>query len=275
MDDSHGIPIHHDRRRSSHANGRAGGQHAPIYRRGSNISTSSFLDDVEMAQEEVFGGPVAESVPTSVSSFAHRRARADSTASFTYYQEDENDARPPSEDDIAIIDEDEGTQYEEDDEADLESGELAELRRSSSARSRESVHDRLLRSDSARAAGSNFERGYRTSQKIYVVTEDLTMVVAGFRTSPFRYAIYITICVLTLGIGYLVLRWIPRWQVRLVGKPSPLQNCSWVVIEVRSPPRVQMLYAVGTRLALDSEIFQAANYAYLHRTNGGNLSFKM
>lgn len=235
MDDPGGIPIHNGRRRTSHTSGRSSGQYGPVYRRDSNLSTSSFLDDVEMAHEEVFGGPVAESVPTSVSSFAHRRGRADSTASFTYYQEEENEGLPASEDDSAILDEEESVQYEEDDSADLEAGELADLRRSSSARSRDSVHDRLLRSDSARTAGSNFEQGYRTSQKIYIVTEDLTMVVAGFRTSTLGYALYITICALTLGLGYLVLRWIPRWQVRLVGKPSALRHCSWVVIEVSSP----------------------------------------
>jgi cation-transporting ATPase 13A2 len=231
MDGSGAIPIQNRRRSSSQANRRASGQYGPVYRRDSNISTSSFLDDVEMAQEEVFGGPVAESVQTSVSSFAHRRARADSTASFTYYQEDEDEELEPSGDDSAILDDEEGTQYEEDNSADLEAGELADLRRSSSARSRDSVHDRLLRSDSGRTAGSNFERGYRTSQKIYIVAEDLTVAVAGFRTSTLGYALYITICVLTLGIGYLVLRWLPRWQVQLVGKPSPLRNCTWTVIE--------------------------------------------
>lgn len=231
MDGSGAIPIHNGRRSSSQANRRISGQYGPIYRRDSTISNSSFLDDVEMAQEEVFGGPVAESVPTSVSSFAHRRGRADSTASFTYYREDEAEELQPSGDDSAILDDEEELQYEEDDSADLEAGELAHLRRSYSGRSRDSVHDRLLRSDSVRTAGSNFERGYRTSQKIYVVTEDLTMVVAGFRTSTLGNALYISICVLTLGIGYLLLRWLPRWQVRLVGKPCPLQNCSWAVIE--------------------------------------------
>lgn len=243
MDESSGIPIHNGRRRtSSYTSGRASGQYGPIYRRDSNISTSSFLDDVEMAHEEVFGGPMAESVPTSVSSFAHRRGRADSTASFTYYQEDENEVLPPSEDDSAILDEEEDVLYEEDDSADLEAGELAALRRSSSRRSRDSVHARLLRSDSIRTTGSNFERGQRTSQKIYIVTEDLTVVVAGFRTSTLGYALYVTLCVLTLGIGFLVLRWMPRWQVRIVGKPSPLRNCHWTVIEVSFPLQLDLSF---------------------------------
>lgn len=123
--------------------------------------------------------------------------------------------------------------FEEDDSAVLGSDELSVMRRSSSgARSRSSVHDRLLRSDSARTEGSAYGRGYRTSQKIYIVTEDLTIVVAGFRTSTIGFALYCTLCILTLGLGYLLLRWIPRWHVRLVGTQSPLRDCTWVVIEV-------------------------------------------
>jgi cation-transporting ATPase 13A2 len=196
------------------------------------MSSSSFLDDVEMAHDEVFGGPMAESVPTSVSSFAHRRGRADSTASFTYYQEDEDENLPPS-DDSAILDDESELHYEQDDSPDLEAGDLEEMRRTSSGYSRSSVHDHLLRRDSARTEGSNFDHSHRTSQKIYIVTEDLSIVVAGFRTSTLGFALYTTVCVLTLGLGYLLLRWLPRWQVRLVGTPSTLQECNWVVIEVR------------------------------------------
>ena len=206
-----------------------------MYRRGSilsNVSTQSFLDDVEMAHDEVFGGPMAESIPTSNSSFTHRRWRADSTTSFTYYQ-DEDEAFPTSsEDDSAILDDEDDVYFEEDDSVNLEAGELAPMRRSSSGLSSSSVHDRLLRNDSSRTEGSYFERGHRTSQKIYISTEDLTIVVAGFRTRNLGYAMYITICYLTLGLGYLLLRWLPRWKVRIVGVASPLKDCRWVVIEV-------------------------------------------
>jgi cation-transporting ATPase 13A3/4/5 len=40
------------------------------------------------------------------------------------------------------------------------------------------------------------------------------------------------ICFLTLGFGYLLFRWLPRWRIRLVGSPSPLRDCTWVAIEV-------------------------------------------
>lgn len=185
-----------------------------------------------MAQDEMFSGPMGESVPTSISSFAHRRHRADSTTSFAYYPDEEEDDIPSSAEDSAIIDDDEEElQFEEDESADLEVGETR-LRRTSSGYSKSSVHDRLLRSDSAKTDGSVLGRGERTSQKIYIVNEDLTIVVAGFKTSKFGFAIYLTTCVMTLGLAYLLFRWLPRWHVRLVGSQCPLRDCTWVVIEV-------------------------------------------
>jgi cation-transporting P-type ATPase 13A2 len=232
MDESNGVPISRGRRSSSRTNDASNGHYGPMYRRDSNLSTSSFLDDIEMAQDEVFAGPMGESIPTSISSFAHRRGRADSTTSFTYYQEDDEENLPPSEVDSAILEEESELNFEEEHSADLEAGELSAMRRTSSGQSRASVHDRLLRSDSMRTDGSNLGRGHRTNQKIYIVTEDLTIVVAGFRTSTLGFALYTTICVLTLGLGYLLFRWLPRWQVRIIGTPCPLRSCGWVVVEV-------------------------------------------
>ncbi|TGO73257.1 hypothetical protein BELL_0377g00120 [Botrytis elliptica] len=224
---------HRPRRSSSIANHRGTSRHG-LYRRDSNVSTTSFMDDVEMAHDEMFSGAVSESVPSSIASFAHRRSRADSTASFTYYQENEDDELLRStedEDDSAIIDEEDDIQFQfQEEDSDLEAAGLA-MRRTSTIESRNSVHDRLLRSDSARTDGSNLGQGHRTNQKIYIITEDLTIVVAGFRTSTFGFALYLAICILSFGLGYLLLRWLPRWQVRIIGTPSPLRECTWVVIE--------------------------------------------
>lgn len=177
---------------------------------------------------------MSESVPTSVTSFAHRRGRAGSTASFTYYPDDgEDEEVPTSEEEVILDDEEEedDSRYEEDS-VDLEAGELAPMRRVSSAHSRASVHDRLLRSDSTKTDASAVSRNGRMSQKIYIVNEDLTIVAAGFRTSSIGFAAYTAICVATFGLAYLLLRWLPRWQVRLVGSPTALRDCTWVVIEV-------------------------------------------
>ena len=184
---------------------------------------------------------MSESVPSSITGFAHRRSRADSIASFTYFQED--DESPEWSDDQAIVDEDEedqdvAKQAEGDLDLDLESGSTSPQRRKSSGYSRTSAESPLLtRHDSTKTDASGFGRGPRSSQKIYVVAEDLTIVVAGFSTQMLGFVLYLCCCILSLGLGYLVLRWLPRWRVRLIGSPKPLRECDWVVVEVRSPSR--------------------------------------
>jgi cation-transporting P-type ATPase 13A2 len=76
-----------------------------------------------------------------------------------------------------------------------------------------------------------FGTGERMTQKIYILTEDLTIVVAGFKTSLLGFALYICFCVLTGGLGYLLFRWLPKWHTRLVGKAIPLGQADWVVVE--------------------------------------------
>ena len=190
---------------------------------------------------QVFSGPMAESVPNSVSSFAHRRFRSDSTASFHFWDEERDDTG--SFDEEAIEDEEEeyidGHYVNEDEEflsdsSDIESGRRRPGRRKSSVYSRQSVEaplllSRLSTSSSTRSFG--YGRGGRMTQKIYIMTEDLTIVVAGFSTFWTGYAVYIALCTLTAGLGWLLLRWLPRLYIRLVGSPAPLRTCDWVVIE--------------------------------------------
>lgn len=179
---------------------------------------------------------MSESVPSSVTGFAHRRSRADSVASFTYFQED--DESPELSEDQAVRDEEEDTDYgkepREDIEYDLESGIRSLQRRKSSGFSKSTAEEPLLhRHDSTKTDASGFGRVARSSQKIYVVSEDLTVVVAGFNTKPLGLILYLIFCILSLGLGYLILRWLPRWRVHLTGSPKPLRECNWVVIEVR------------------------------------------
>lgn len=221
-------------------------------------SATSFMEDVEMAQDEVelqpitapraskhqltttikmFAGPMSESVPTSISSFAHRRRRADSTTSFTFYDDDHE-----SEDDIeeeAIAEEYGDIEYdgytveELDEMEDGGSPAPSQRRRKSSTFSRRSSEDRplLRRKSSAFSVASGDGQKARANQKIYILTEDLTIVVAGFDTSSVGFGIYVVLCVCTLGLAWLLLQWLPRWKVALVGRSAPLKECSWLVIE--------------------------------------------
>ncbi|KDN71000.1 putative ATPase [Colletotrichum sublineola] len=219
----------HHRAPSTSRNG-----HAPLYRLNSNQSSTSIFEEVEMAHDELFSGPIAESLPTSVSSFSHRRPRADSTTSFTYYQ-DEPEPSPTSYDDEERRSmSDVGDLGDEDEsDIDIENGGVVNdymiQHRRSSTHSRSSVHARLLRHDSVTTNKSM--GGDRLSQKIYMVNEDLTIAIAGFRTSRLGFVAYAALCLFTLGLAWLLLRWLPRWQVRLLGQPSPLAECEWVVVE--------------------------------------------
>lgn len=199
------------------------------------------LQDPEANLSQLFSGPMAESLPTSVSGFHHRRARADSTTSFSFYQEDVDEDEGFNHEGQGVDDLDElpfeDDMDEEEDSTDLERQAPDNdyvLHRRASNLSRRSVHSHLLRRNSAISTGSGFG-GTRYSQKIYMANEDLYLAIAGFQTSPIGQAIYTTICLLTLGVGWLVFRWVPRWHVKLVGKKASLRDCDWVVIEVQLP----------------------------------------
>ncbi|RLL97324.1 hypothetical protein CFD26_102194 [Aspergillus turcosus] len=197
-------------------------------------SSYSIVSDVEMARTEVFDGPISESIPSSVVSFAHRRGRKDSTVSFTYFQEEDGFIEWPREE---VIDAE-----SEIDELSIGEGSEADESIISSRRSKRLSYSRLSAEDPLlpRRPSSSFYTGERTidsrlTQKVYIVSEDLTIVIAGFSTSSTGVALYYLLCIFTLGFAYILLRWLPRWRVRLIGKPTPLRLCQWVAVEVGFP----------------------------------------
>lgn len=68
-------------------------------------------------------------------------------------------------------------------------------------------------------------------QRYYLAEEDIVIGIAGYANCWWKVVVYHLICVLTLGLGYLVLRWIPRYRINLKGSPCPLGRADWVVIE--------------------------------------------
>ena len=175
-------------------------------------------------------------MPTSISSFAHRRPRSDSVASFAYFDDEQPSPQPDanrSVSDNEEMGEEETYGFETADDLDVESRPAPTGRRKSSSVSRRSVDLPLLarQTSASSSVNSGQGKGGRTSQKIYILTEDLTIVVAGFNTSLLGWPVYVAICLATLGLGYLLLRWLPRWRVKLVGSPRPLRECKWVAIE--------------------------------------------
>lgn len=68
-------------------------------------------------------------------------------------------------------------------------------------------------------------------QRYYLAEEDIVIGIAGYQSCWWKVLTYYFICVFTFGIGYLVLRWLPRYRINLKGTPCPLGKAEWVVIE--------------------------------------------
>ncbi|CDO92419.1 unnamed protein product [Kluyveromyces dobzhanskii CBS 2104] len=68
-------------------------------------------------------------------------------------------------------------------------------------------------------------------QRFYIAEEDLVVAMAGYRTSKFRLQCYYILCIITLGLAFLIFRWKPSMKVKLIGKKTPLGKAEWVVIE--------------------------------------------
>ncbi|PYH40684.1 putative P-type ATPase [Aspergillus saccharolyticus JOP 1030-1] len=196
-------------------------------RRNSMRSSYSIVSEVEMARNEVYDGPISESIPSSIISFSHRRDRKDSTTSFTYFRDDQDHTLWPPEDALDL-------EHDIDD-ISVDGFDTANRSMRSSKRrsfSTGSVGDPLLRrSLSAGSYARNGRAENRTNQKVHIVSEDLTVVIAGFSTSITGLVLYYLLCALSLGFAYLLFRWLPKWRVGLLGKPVPLGACKWVAIE--------------------------------------------
>lgn len=191
---------------------------------------------------------MSESIPSSVASFAHRRSRHDSTVSFTFFQQ-------PG--DISEWLDEEAVEEASDDDA-LEGRDVypgspsISTRTKHGSRSRSSVEYPLLGwNGSTGPYAPTRKYGDRVSQKIYIVTEDLTAVVTGFSTTIAGFILYIVLCLLSGGIAYLLFRWLPRWRIRIIGSPTPLETCQWVAVEVS---KLQFFRHRCTRLKLDRTI---------------------
>ncbi|CDK29706.1 unnamed protein product [Kuraishia capsulata CBS 1993] len=68
-------------------------------------------------------------------------------------------------------------------------------------------------------------------QRFYIAEEDLVVGIAGYSTSRKKLFAYYMVCILTAGLGYLLLRWLPRYRVKMMGNPSPLGKSDWCIVE--------------------------------------------
>ncbi|AEY98251.1 FAFR567Wp [Eremothecium gossypii FDAG1] len=68
-------------------------------------------------------------------------------------------------------------------------------------------------------------------QRFYIAEEDMVVGIAGYRTSAWKTYIYNIFCCLTLGMLYILCKWIPRYKVKFCGSKTFLGKAEWVVVE--------------------------------------------
>ncbi|CAN3376596.1 hypothetical protein DIURU_002655 [Diutina rugosa] len=83
-------------------------------------------------------------------------------------------------------------------------------------------------------AEAEFQQHYPAKlvyQRFYLAEEDLVLGIAGYTSCWWKQVIYYLLCMCTLGMAYLILRWFPRYRINLLGNPSALGVADWCVIE--------------------------------------------
>lgn len=169
----------------------------------------------EVVQDVIFDGPSASSVPTSVSQFAHRGSRsfADEERTRFFAADFDSDA----EEVLTELD---------DEEVDRHSIPSSRASEASSIPDIERADFPLIR----RKSSESLTDKARATQRLYLADEDMVVVMSGFKTR--RLWIYRILSVLTLGMFYLVMRWMPRWRLKFLAEPVPLSEAHWVVVKV-------------------------------------------
>ncbi|QLQ79504.1 hypothetical protein HG537_0C01510 [Torulaspora globosa] len=68
-------------------------------------------------------------------------------------------------------------------------------------------------------------------QRFYISEEDLVIGIAGYKTSRLRFWFFRFLCVVTGGLFYLLMRWMPYYKVKIYGIKVPLAIAEWVIVE--------------------------------------------
>ncbi|CDU25369.1 related to YPK9-vacuolar protein with a possible role in sequestering heavy metals [Sporisorium scitamineum] len=117
---------------------------------------------------------------------------------------------------------------------DLEAGEASGFGRSEGDL-RSSSHLRTQANSAATAQAkkemSYLDKSSKSRQQVYLTEEDTLIRFTGYRTLVGNQIIYSIVCCLTLGIVYLIGRWLPRFRLKYVCKEVEFEKAEFVMIE--------------------------------------------
>ncbi|KAI7870527.1 P-type ATPase-like protein [Spinellus fusiger] len=95
-------------------------------------------------------------------------------------------------------------------------------------------------------------------QKLLLTEEDVEVDIEGYRYNTLRLIIYRVACVLTLGLVWIICRWVPKWKVAWVGYSVNLEDAEWLVFtnqygdqQVISPVHKRLQCTIGSVFSLE------------------------
>jgi cation-transporting ATPase 13A2 len=79
----------------------------------------------------------------------------------------------------------------------------------------------------------------KDEQTLLLEEEDVQINIMGYRYNRLNLFLYRICSVLSLGIVWLICRWVPKWYISWIGYKVPLKDAEWLVFKVK--PTTQLL----------------------------------
>ncbi|SPO29335.1 related to YPK9 - vacuolar protein with a possible role in sequestering heavy metals [Ustilago trichophora] len=115
---------------------------------------------------------------------------------------------------------------------DLEAGDASAFGRSEAElRSSSHIRGHGVSAAAAKRELSFLDKSSKSRQQVYLTEEDTFIRFTGYRTLVANQIIYSVICFLTLGIVYLIGRWLPRFRLKWVCKEVDFENAEFIMVE--------------------------------------------
>ncbi len=83
----------------------------------------------------------------------------------------------------------------------------------------------------ARKELSFLDKSSKSRQQVYLTEEDTLIRFTGYRTLVVNQIIYSIVCCITLGIVYLIGRWLPTFRLKYVCKEVEFENAEFIMVE--------------------------------------------
>ena len=97
------------------------------------------------------------------------------------------------------------------------------------------IHNHLTNTaNDTRISGLNeIPRDTRDEQLLLLEEEDVQIRIYGYKYNKTNLYLYRLCSILSFGLVWLVLRWMPRWHISWVGIKVPMDQAEWLVFKVR------------------------------------------